>query len=58
MTQAEDCQRRADECARLAAAATTEQAAARYRFLEHSWLYLLRMKLRKRVPATAARRPH
>jgi hypothetical protein len=47
MIQAEDCQRRADECARLAAAATSEQAAARYRFLELSWLYLLRMKLRK-----------
>jgi hypothetical protein len=29
------------------AAATSERAAARYRFLELSWLYLLQMKLRK-----------
>ena len=50
MLQAEDCQLRADACARLAAAATDEQSAARYRHLELSWLYLLRLKLRKKHP--------
>jgi hypothetical protein len=55
MLQAEDCQRRADECARLAAATTDEQAAARYRYLELSWLYLLRLKLRKKHPLPGPR---
>ena len=46
MLGAAECQRRADDCARLAATAPDEQEAARYRFLELSWLYLLRLKLR------------
>jgi hypothetical protein len=51
--QAEDCERRAVECARLAAAATTEQSAAHYRALEIWWLYLFRLKVRKKHPAPA-----
>jgi hypothetical protein len=46
----DDCQRRADECARLAAAATSEDSAARYRALELCWLYLFRLKARKKHP--------
>jgi hypothetical protein len=46
----DDCQRRADECARLAAAATSEDSAARYRRLEICWLYLFRLKARKKHP--------
>ena len=48
-----DCQRRADECARLAEAASSEQAAARYRQLEMAWLYLLRLKIRKKFAVTS-----
>jgi hypothetical protein len=50
MLTAEDCQRNADNCARLAETAPTEPAAARFRFLELSWLYMFRMKLRKKHP--------
>jgi hypothetical protein len=46
----DDCQRRADECARLAEAATSEHSAARYRRLEICWLYLFRLKARKKYP--------
>ena len=48
MLQAEDCQARAEECARLAEAAVNPRLVARYRHLERSWLYLVRLKLRAR----------
>lgn len=64
MLQAEECQERAEECARLAEAAENPRLVARYRHLERSWLYLVRLKLRARgeepadepgkKPATAA----
>jgi hypothetical protein len=53
MLRVEECQTRADECARLAAMAISTQAAAHYRFLERSWLYLVRLKLRKQSFETA-----
>jgi hypothetical protein len=37
----------AQECARLAATAEDARSAARYHFLERSWLYLLRLKLKR-----------
>jgi hypothetical protein len=55
MLQAEDCRRRADECARLAEAAVSPVEIARFRHLELSWLYLYRMKLRARLEAKAQR---
>jgi hypothetical protein len=52
MLTVEDCQRRADECGRLAEAAESEHQAARYRQLELAWLYLLRLKIRKKLAVT------
>lgn len=48
MLQAEECQQRAEECARLAETAVNPRLVARYRHLERSWLYLVRLKLRAR----------
>lgn len=48
MLRAEECQERAEECARLAEAAVNPRHVARYRHLERSWLYLARLKLRAR----------
>lgn len=53
MLQAEDCQARAEECARLAEAAVNPRIVARYRHLERSWLYLVRLKRRARGEAPA-----
>jgi hypothetical protein len=47
----QDCERRADECARLAEAARDPVQNPRYRHLELSWLYLLRLKARARFAA-------
>jgi hypothetical protein len=61
MLQAEDCQNRADECARLAEASVNPVQIARYRYLETAWLYLFRLKVRARLEAELARRsaePH
>ena len=52
MLQAEECQRRADECARLADATVNSILIARYRHLESSWRYLVRLKTRtEQLPA-------
>jgi hypothetical protein len=48
MLTAEECQRRADEFARLADQTANPVLVARYRHLEASWLYLFRMKIRAR----------
>ena len=48
MLQAEDCCLRADEYARRAEAAATPDLRKRYRFLEQSWRYLVRLKLKRR----------
>jgi hypothetical protein len=48
MLTAEECQRRADEFARLADQTSNPVLIARYRHLEVSWLYLFRMKIRAR----------
>jgi hypothetical protein len=53
MLQAEECQRRAEECARLAGGAVEARLVARYRHLEQSWLYLARLKLRARAEREA-----
>jgi hypothetical protein len=53
MLTADDCRHRADECARCAEAAATERDAARYRQLELLWLYLFRLKLRKKLAVTS-----
>src|SRR5215203_1121731 len=45
--QVEECQRRADECARLADATVNSILVARYRHLEASWRYLVRLKKRR-----------
>jgi len=44
MLQVEECQQRADEFARLAEETVNPLLVARYRFLEASWLYLVRLK--------------
>jgi hypothetical protein len=49
MLSAEDCRDRADECARLADATGDPVQIARYRHLESSWLFLFRLKVRKRL---------
>jgi hypothetical protein len=54
MLQAEDCQSRADECARLAAATVNPGLVARYRHLERSWLYLVRLKAKARAEKQGA----
>ena len=52
MLQAEECQRRADECARLADATVNSILIARYRHLEASSRYLVRLKTRtEQLPA-------
>ena len=56
MLQAEECQKRADECARLAEASVSPVQIARYRHLETAWLYLFRLKLRARLEAERAAR--
>src|SRR5215213_8743519 len=53
MLQAEECQRRADECALLADATVNPILLARYRHLEASWRYLVRLKTRTEPPAPA-----
>ncbi len=45
MLRADECQLRADEFGRLADTAMIPDLAARYRRLQQSWLYLVRMKL-------------
>jgi hypothetical protein len=58
MLTVEDCQRRADECARLADATRDPGLRARYRYLETAWLYLFRLKIRARLARPeAAPRP-
>jgi hypothetical protein len=49
MLQAEECQKRADECARLAEETVNPLLVSRYRFLQASWLYLVRLKSRARA---------
>jgi hypothetical protein len=44
LLQVEECQQRADEFARLAEETVNPLLVARYRFLEASWLYLVRLK--------------
>jgi len=53
MLHAEECRKRADECARLADATVNPIQIARYRHLEASWLYVFRMKVRARLAAEA-----
>jgi hypothetical protein len=54
MLHGEECQRRADECARLAEATADPVQIARYRHLELAWLYLFRLKVRERLAAPLA----
>ena len=49
MLLAEECWKRADECGRLAEATVNPLLIARYRYLQSSWLYLFRLKVRARV---------
>ena len=61
MLQAEECQKRADHCARLAEASVSPVQIARYRHLETAWLYLFRLKVRARLKrefAAKAVEPH
>jgi hypothetical protein len=54
MLDAEECQKRADECARLAEATVNRILIARDRHLETSWLYLFRLKIRARLARAEA----
>jgi hypothetical protein len=56
MLELEDCCLRAEECARRADAAMTPDLRKRYRLLEQSWRYLVRIKLKRREDD--ARLPH
>jgi hypothetical protein len=56
MLQAEDCRLRAEECARRAEATMIPDLRKRYRHLELSWRYLVRLKLKRREDE--ARLPH
>jgi hypothetical protein len=49
----EECQQRADEFARLAEETVNPLLIARYRFLEASWLYLVRLKHKARAQREA-----
>jgi hypothetical protein len=53
MLQVEECQQRADESARLAEETVNPLLIARYRFLEASWLYLVRLKHKARAQREA-----